>query len=91
MRYCRIQIVLTECIERGQSHRPRSSIRDSAAPAAFIFQVLKLFRKILPLQTVDDLVRSNIQSHIGPIVIVAADGHDHDNFPTGKIGNNPLQ
>src|SRR3990170_8418204 len=60
-------------------------------PASLVFEVLEFLRKILPLQRVEDFVRANIQSHVGPIVIVATDCDGVHNFPTGKVGNNLLQ
>jgi hypothetical protein len=73
----------------GAVHEPVARARElivcCTAPRARIFDALKFLWKILSLQSVDYLVRPNVQAHSRPIVIVFVDSHRDFNLPSWKV------
>jgi hypothetical protein len=63
------------------------SIIRSSTPRTFILDILKLLRKILPLQCVDNFVWAYVNAHVGPVLIMPWNSHRQLNLPAGIAFN----
>jgi hypothetical protein len=59
--------------------------------SALVSDPLVLRRKILALQFIDDFVRSNGQTHVGPRISFLFKVQGYNDFPSGKIRERVLQ
>ena len=59
-------------------------LRHRSSSAPWIFDVLKLLRKILTLQPIDNFAGTNEQTHFRPIVVMAPDSDSDHDLPAGK-------
>ena len=56
-------------------------VMGATSSGASILKALEFLGKILPLQSVNNFVRTNIKAHVGPIVVVTAHGDRHRYLP----------